>query len=353
MLAKTLTWIGFVLAIVGCADGPDPVNSVIGDDSWTSQEPPESEQVRIATHVMFVADKLAAATPDLAAGPAAERARLIDVLRGYAARGVFPQLDGPRAHRVPRFVDPQGRLCAVGFLIATTEGAAVARDLGAHYEYARIADIDDPRLDAWAGAHGFTRHELAMIQPEYGFEPRCNGWGNKVDGGDHCPDENLRADRVAFGFGFGGGLSKADGRDLSYFLWGADLRVALTSWLAIGVGDLGVRAGPEPGGGNHLALVATPHVELSRWVNAGYARRGDAIHLDLGITAEHVLGDHPDKHPYAAEAALGYRLFAQDIAEPDIIVGVQVALADGFVIDDRVSAGSVMPFIRLALGFRP
>src|SRR5262245_19537291 len=81
MLVKTLTWIGFVLAICGCADRPDPINSVIGDESWTSPAPPESEQVRIATHLRFVADRLAAETPDLPAGAAAERARLIDVLR--------------------------------------------------------------------------------------------------------------------------------------------------------------------------------------------------------------------------------------------------------------------------------
>src|SRR5262249_19207898 len=160
-----------------------------------------------------------------------------------------PQLDGPRAHRTPRFVDPQGRLCAVGFLIATTEGVAVARELGAHYEYARIADIDDPRLDGWADAHGLTRHDLATIRPQYGFEPHWTGWGHKVSGGDHWPDENLSGHRVSLGFGFGGGLTKADGRDLSYFLWGGDVRVALTSWLAIGVGDLSVRAGPEPTGG--------------------------------------------------------------------------------------------------------
>lgn len=151
----------------------------------------------------------------------------------------------------------------------------------------------------------------------------------------------------------GGGLARADGRDLSYFLWAIDLRFALTSWLAIGVADLGLRAGPEPSGGNHVAFAVTPLLELSHWSGIGYPHRGNVMHLDLGLTTEHVFGGKPNPHPYAVEAAIGYRIFASDVAEPDIMAGLTVALKDGFVVDDRVSAGSVMPFIRFSFGWRP
>ncbi|HUJ57925.1 MAG TPA: hypothetical protein VLX92_05520 [Kofleriaceae bacterium] len=355
MTAKALTWIGVALAIAACRDRSEPVrghtvNAVIGDASWTLDRPPRDETERIATHLRYVADRLDAAPPALPPAIAARRRAAIATLRGYAERGVFPRLDAP-GPRTPRFVDRAGTLCAVGFLIASTDGEAVARELGARYEYAYLDDIADPRIDAWAAANGLTRRELAMIQPEYAPEPACDPWGHPNRPPDDCADDALRHRRWLYGFGLGGGASRAGGRDLSYFLWGGDVRYALASWLAIGLGDLGVRAGPDAVG-NHVALAATPLVELSRW-SRGRQRDALQFHLDLGVTAEQVVrGDGP-QHPLAAELALGVRVMAPDVAEPEILIGAAIAVRDGFVIDERVPAGSVMPFVRVAFGWRP
>jgi hypothetical protein len=35
------------------------------------------------------------------------------------------------------------------------------------------------------------------------------------------------------------------------------------------------------------------------------------------------------------------------------MLGAMVALADDYVVDDRVSRGTVMPFARFAVGWRP
>lgn len=358
MPAKLVTSIGVALALAACSGRPRPergvtVNAVIGDISWTADRPPANEAERITTHLRYVADLLASDAPPLAPEIAARRVSLIGVLRGYAERGVFPRLDAP-GPRAPRFVDRAGTLCAVGYLIASTEGEAVARELGARYEYAYLDDIVDPRLDAWARDHGFTRRELAMIQPEYPPAPSCTKWGynSRVQPGS-CAEDGLVHRRTMYSFGLGGGVSRADGRDLSYFMWGGDLRVALAPWLAVGVGDVGVRAGPDVSGGNHVALAATPLIELSRWSSNERQRDAFQWHLDLGVTAEHVVRGAGPANPYAAEVGIGLRILAPDVAEPDFVIGAMVALADGFVIDERVAAGSVMPFVRLAIGWRP
>lgn len=352
MTVRALVLIGVAVAVLGCSrTRKDAVNDVIGDESWQLARPPASEVERIRTHLEYVADRLAR-TPG--------RDDMIALLRAYAARGEFPHLDHPTAHRMPRFMDPQGRLCAVGFLIAATEGDDVARELAARYEYAYIDEIDDPRLDAWADAHHLTRHELAMIQPEYGFLERasCTAWGTRNESNQECPAEVLDRYGLLLSVGVGGGMSKADGRPLSYFLWGADIRYALTSFLAVGIGDLSARFGDD-----YTAVVATPLVELSRWQMKPYRREGHQWHLDLGLSLEHVfdhsttaaLGALPSlsQNPFAAEVALGFRIFAPNVAEPDILLGAMVALKDGYVVDERVSAGSVLPFIRFVFGWRP
>jgi len=345
----------FVLAIAACSrPRKDAVNDVIGDESWTLPRPPRDEVERISTHLRYVADRLSRVEP---ADPEVRkrRANALAVLRAYAARGIFPHRDAPSERRMPRFIDPQGRLCAVGFLVAATENLALAEELGARYEYAYIDEIDDPRLDAWAKRNGFTRTELAMIQPTYREAPTCNGWGARSDYGGECPADLLRKHPLLLSLGIGGGLSRADGRPLSYFLWGADARLSILPWLAVGVADITTRFGHDPIDGNYTAFVATPTLELSRWKTGQYQRIGRQWHLDLGVSLEHVTraGKTPPSNPYAAEVALGVRFNAPDVAEVDVILGAMVALADGYVIDDRVSRGSVMPFIRFAFGWRP
>ncbi len=233
MSPKVLTWIGVALAmLVGCTREPTvptpaPINGVVGDVSWIAcyGTPPDAdadESERVQTHLAWVIEQLAAnEPPDLAPAASHNRAaRLADLAR-YAARGNFPQLDAPiDGSRVPRFRDADGTWCAVGFLVASSGAEAVATDIAAHHEYARIAQIDDPRLDRWAAEQGFTRRELATIQPEYSFLGRCTKWGTSKDDDGECANERLKKHRLAIGFGFGGGTTRDDGALSSYLLWG-------------------------------------------------------------------------------------------------------------------------------------
>ena len=149
-----------------------PVNAVIGNESYraTFGEAPKagtSEQLRLRTHLAYVEGLLRAR--DVSHLPPAQRerrTRLLDQLRAYRKRGVFPQNTYQRG-RTPVFIDTQGRLCAVGFLIAQSAGREAAERINERYRLDRIADMDAPAVEKWAERHGFTLRELAMIQPCY------------------------------------------------------------------------------------------------------------------------------------------------------------------------------------------
>lgn len=153
----------------------EPVNAVIGDMSYVKRfgHPPSAsvrEDVRIQTHLAYVEQLLRARPTDhLSPEQQAARTRHLDRLRQYWMQARFPHNDDPTSNgRQPTFIDSDGRICAVGYLIAESAGWDVAERINAEYKYAYIEDIDAPMLDEWAERAGFTRHELAMIQPQYG-----------------------------------------------------------------------------------------------------------------------------------------------------------------------------------------
>lgn len=70
-------------------------------------------------------------------------------------------------HRTPVFVDEHGRRCAVAHLIEASGSAAIVARTRRGRNLARVPDIEDPELLAWASDHGLTVDELAQIQPSY------------------------------------------------------------------------------------------------------------------------------------------------------------------------------------------
>lgn len=150
-----------------------PVNAVVGDESYrlTYGEAPTaetSELRRLQTHLAYVEGLLRAKDAGhLTPAQRARRAKLLDELRTYWKRGLFPK-NTYQSGRTPVFIDEEGRLCAVGYLIAQSAGREAAERVNERFQLARIADMDAPRVEKWARRHGFTLRELAMIQPTYG-----------------------------------------------------------------------------------------------------------------------------------------------------------------------------------------
>lgn len=174
-------WIGITVFASGAAGAEaraDPINAVIGDDSWTAEfgtlpSSATDEKMRIQVHLAFVLERLRDTDVEqLPAKQKRNRRRALGSLERYIERGVFPK----RGHdsypgRRPRFIDSAGTHCAVGHLIAASGDADLARSINAEFEYAYVSQITSPGLVQWASEFGFTATELAMIQPEYPRAP--------------------------------------------------------------------------------------------------------------------------------------------------------------------------------------
>lgn len=151
----------------------DTVNAVIGDVSYTAtfgEEPDESapEKIRIQTHLEHVIDLLRASdTNHLNAEQKQNRRHLIKLLKDYKEAGEFPKNRHFQTRR-PVFMDENGNLCAVGYLIAQTEGIEVAKAINRDHKFNYIKDIDPKLIDGWLAKNGITKTEAAMIQPAYG-----------------------------------------------------------------------------------------------------------------------------------------------------------------------------------------
>lgn len=106
-------------------------------------------------------------TTDLTEARRAGRERHLDRLTEYRERGQFPR-NRRHPERTPVFVDDSGTHCAVGHLLREDGRAPLVRTVVERENTVRIEDLpeDDPVV-RWAEANGFTRRELARIQPSY------------------------------------------------------------------------------------------------------------------------------------------------------------------------------------------
>ena len=78
------------------------------------------DPVALAAHYAAVEAELRAAPSPADPIVAARRAQAIDLLREYRLRGDFCRSREHEGARVPLFVDPEGRRCAVAYLLDRT-----------------------------------------------------------------------------------------------------------------------------------------------------------------------------------------------------------------------------------------
>lgn len=158
---------------------PNAINAVIGDESYRAKygaEPDKRtfENERITTHLQYVQQKLLDRNVDFLSQQQQEnRTKYLNRLTDYIRQGEFPQNNAfPNQHR-PNFIDSEGRICAVGYLIEQSMGHEVAESINDKYQYEYVLKMDSNVLEKWAQRNGFTVRELAMIQPAYDDRDPC------------------------------------------------------------------------------------------------------------------------------------------------------------------------------------
>lgn len=158
---------------------PNTVNAVLGDLSYieTFEEQPAesaSEELRIKTHLEFVIDLLKKADiSTLEETQKENRSKLITLLEDYKKAGIFPN-NHHFETRKPVFIDEEGNLCTVGYLIAQTKGLEAAKRINRSHKFDYIKDIDPKLIDSWLAENGLTKKEAAMIQPTYHYKENKN-----------------------------------------------------------------------------------------------------------------------------------------------------------------------------------
>ncbi len=166
---------------LGCnhlsVDTSQLVNPLLGDISYESKfgHKPNSKtdnNLRIRTHLEYVENLLrnkdvSGFSVDLQT----KRNHLLDLLHDYWTNGVFPKNYDYADQRRPCFIDKDGIICAVGYLIEQTTSRQVADDINSKHKYDELLAMNNTKVDNWILTSGLTKEECAMIQPTYAPTP--------------------------------------------------------------------------------------------------------------------------------------------------------------------------------------
>lgn len=140
----------------------------------------KSDKERITTHLLLVIHHLRKNIPgQLEFNQVQKRKQLLDELEEYANAAVFPK-NINHDFRIPYFIDHENTACAVGYMMRESGNDDIGQWVKLNMNNAYVAEIPEGALDKWALNYGFTRDELAWIQP--GYAPPLTGWFPMQDG---------------------------------------------------------------------------------------------------------------------------------------------------------------------------
>lgn len=150
------------------------VNPILGDNSYVikyGHKPSltSDNNLRIKTHLEYVENLLRQKDVSyLSMEFQIRRNYVLDLLHDYWTKGVFPKNYDYYDQRKPCFIDKDGTICAVGYLIEQTTNRHIVENINSKHKYDELLEMNDPILDKWIDKCGLTKQELAMIQPTYG-----------------------------------------------------------------------------------------------------------------------------------------------------------------------------------------
>ncbi len=170
--------LALAMLLGGCSTGENQqdqtVNPILGDVSFESTfgykpDATTDNHLRVRTHLAYVENLLRRKeVSGLSSEMKAKRTRLLDLLHSYWRAGRFPKNYDYADQRKPCFIDKDGTICAVGYLVAQTSGQQVAESINARHKYEEFLAMNDPAVTNWVSTSGLTAQECAMIQPSYG-----------------------------------------------------------------------------------------------------------------------------------------------------------------------------------------
>jgi hypothetical protein len=161
----------------GCAkiqiENKQTINPLIGDISFETKfgHKPDAntdDQLRIKTHLEYVENLLK--NKDASHLPLAlqtKRKLMISLLHDYWSKAKFPKNKDYANQRKPCFIDNDGTICAVGYLVEQSTNLEVAISINKQNKYKEIFEMESDVLDHWIASSGLTKEECAMIQPGY------------------------------------------------------------------------------------------------------------------------------------------------------------------------------------------
>ncbi|MCG8373357.1 MAG: hypothetical protein MI700_07480 [Balneolales bacterium] len=176
----------------------DFINAVIGNVSFQNKferlpAAADSEELRITVHLEYVLTLLGETEiSHLSNKQQKNRALLLSHLRDYIDQRAFPKNYDYQNERRPTFIDKDGNICAVGYLVQQTAGKEAAETINNKYKYDYVLEMESDLLDSWLQEHGLSKLEAAMIQPAYGGFPPVQ---------EQITDNDLRTDYIVSSLG--------------------------------------------------------------------------------------------------------------------------------------------------------
>ncbi|MCC6287011.1 MAG: hypothetical protein IT249_03935 [Chitinophagaceae bacterium] len=173
--AAHLIWFMMFFICARAQEKIHSVNAILNDQSYidlfgVSPTNNTNEQLRIQTHLLYVEGLLRSTdVSSLNNEQLAKRTVVLHLLHEYILAGVFPKNKMYPGERRPCFIDDDGNICAVGFLVEKTAGREVAEHINIEHQYDFLLDMNDPIINNWAYENGLSLIECAMIQPTYSY----------------------------------------------------------------------------------------------------------------------------------------------------------------------------------------
>ena len=134
------------------------VNPLLGDISYESKfghkpDATTDNNFRIRTHLEYVENLLKNKdVSNLSADLKTKRNHLLELLHNYWTNGIFVKNYDYPEQRKPCFINKDGNICGVGYLIEQTASRQIAEAINNKHKYDELLAMNNSTVDNWDAA---------------------------------------------------------------------------------------------------------------------------------------------------------------------------------------------------------